>query len=183
MTWPIGQEAVVQFSAHDSHKKDTDVYRPSFVQLPSRCTQMVAVVITSPSGLQVAFCGRKPPGTYNLEYVVKGFPGAHGSLHLYNMLGGKVYEVDYIFAQDIKKSKDVNEDYLEVKVPGEDLSQGTTFLVPREIKKSLHKHLIAFLGIICHGAYIVGCATFSERTRNQPWTSSDPNLPLCSSEP
>lgn len=92
---------------------------------------MVAVVITSPSGLQEAFCGRKPPGTYNLEYVVKGFPGAHGSLHLYNMLGGKVYEVDYIFAQDIKKSKDVNEDYLEVKVPGEDLSQGTTFLVPQ----------------------------------------------------
>jgi hypothetical protein len=26
ITWPIGQEAVVQFSPHDSHKKDTDVY-------------------------------------------------------------------------------------------------------------------------------------------------------------
>ena len=33
-----------------------------------------------------------------LKYVAKGFPGAHGSRHLYNMMGGKVYEVDFMSA-------------------------------------------------------------------------------------
>lgn len=63
ITCPIGQDAVVQFSAHGSHKKDTDLTYPStFMQRPKRCTQMVAV-IAAPSGLQLAFCGRKPAGT------------------------------------------------------------------------------------------------------------------------
>ena len=33
-----------------------------------------------------------------LKYVVKGFPGAHGSRHLYNMMGGKFYEVGFMSA-------------------------------------------------------------------------------------
>jgi hypothetical protein len=131
ITWPIGQEAVVQFSSHDSHKKSTDVYPPSFAQRTDRCTQMVAGVIAAPSGMQVAFCGRKPPGTYVLEYAMKGFPGAHGSRHLYNMLGGKVYEVDYIFARSLDKSTGVNDDYLELRVPSKDSSEDITFLVPQ----------------------------------------------------
>lgn len=36
-----------------------------------------------------------------LEYVPKGFPGAHGSRHLYNMMGGKVYEIDFLFMREI----------------------------------------------------------------------------------
>jgi hypothetical protein len=141
VTWPIGQEAVVQFSPHDSHKKDTDVYPPSFTQRTNRCTQMVAGVIAAPSGLQFAFCGRKPPGTYVLEYAVKGFPGAHGSRHLYNMLGGKVYEVDYIFARDLEASNEGTEDYLKLIVPGKDSSDNTILLAPRREQEAIAQAL------------------------------------------
>lgn len=51
------------------------------------------------TNFQVAFCGRKAPGFYWLEYIPKGFPGAHGSRHLYSMMGGKVYEVDFMAAR------------------------------------------------------------------------------------
>ncbi|KAI4672690.1 uncharacterized protein J4E78_001192 [Alternaria triticimaculans] len=142
ITWPIGQDAVVQFSPHDSHKKSTDVYPPSFTQRTNRCTQMLAGVIVAPSGLQLSFCGRKPAGTYVLEYAVKGFPGAHGSRHLYNMLGGKVYEVDYIFARDQDSTKQVNEDYLTLKVPSKDSSHDdTVFLIPRKEQEAIAQAL------------------------------------------
>ncbi|KAI4636350.1 hypothetical protein J4E83_001304 [Alternaria metachromatica] len=142
ITWPIGQDAVVQFSPHDSHKKNTDVYPPSFTQRTNRCTQMLAGVIVAPSGLQLAFCGRKPAGTYVLEYAVKGFPGAHGSRHLYNMLGGKVYEVDYIFARDQDSTKQVNEGYLTLKVPSKDSSHDdTVFLIPRKEQEAIAQAL------------------------------------------
>ncbi len=49
--------------------------------------------------LAVAFCGRKPAGHYVLQHQPRGFPGAHGSRHLYNMLGGRVYDVDFLFAR------------------------------------------------------------------------------------
>lgn len=141
ITWPIGQAAVVQFSPHDSHKKNTDVYPPSFTQRTDRCAQMVAGVIADPSGMQVAFCGRKPPGTYVLEYVVKGFPGAHGSRHLYNMLGGKVYEVDYIFARDSGPFNYVNGDYLQLKVPSKDSLDETTLLAPKREQEAIAQAL------------------------------------------
>lgn len=141
ITWPIGQEAVVQFSPHDSHKKDTDVYPPCFTQRTYRCTQMVAGVVAAPSGLNLAFCGRKPPGTYILEYAVKGFPGAHGSRHLYNMLGGKVYEVDYMFARTLEIPHQAKEDYLELKVPSKDSPDDTVLLAPKAEQKAIAQAL------------------------------------------
>lgn len=105
ITWPIGREAVVSFAPHDSHATATDVYPSSFSQRVDFCIHMLAgIVHANASGLdtkqfQVAFCGRKAPGSYWLEYIPKGFPGAHGSRHLYNMMGGKVYDVDFMAAR------------------------------------------------------------------------------------
>ncbi|KAJ9151735.1 hypothetical protein NKR23_g2962 [Pleurostoma richardsiae] len=104
ITWPIGQEAVVRFAPHDSHSATTDVYPRSFVQRVDRCVQVLAGIVSAREtggSLHVAFCGRKPAGRYVLEYIVKGFPGAHGSRHLYNMMGGKVYEVDFMYARPL----------------------------------------------------------------------------------
>lgn len=102
ITWPIGQEAIARFAPHDSHSAATDVYPPSFPRRVDRCVQMLAGVVSAPdAALQVAFCGRKPPGAYMLKHIPKGFPGAHGSRHLYNMMGGKVYEVDFMFAAPV----------------------------------------------------------------------------------
>ncbi|KAK4962400.1 hypothetical protein LTR10_000026 [Elasticomyces elasticus] len=106
ITWPIGQEAIVKFAPHDSHNATSDVYPPSYPQRVDSCIKMLAGIVEArSSSLRIAFCGRKAPGRYLLKVVPKGFPGAHGSRHLYNMLGGKVYEVDFMSA--VKDRSDV----------------------------------------------------------------------------
>ena len=92
---------MVRFARHDS-LGSTEVLPRSFVQRADRCGQMVCGVVYAPaSGLNVAFPGRKAPGAWVLEHSPKGFQGAHGGRHLYNMLGGKAYEVDYLFARPV----------------------------------------------------------------------------------
>lgn len=99
VNWPVGQEAMVKLMPHDSHSTKTDVYPLNFVQRVDGCVHMqVGIVRSQSEDIKIAFCGRKPAGDYVLKYVAKGFPGAHGSRHLYNMMGGKVYEVDFMSA-------------------------------------------------------------------------------------
>lgn len=98
--WPLGESAVAHFAAHDSHSSATDVYPPSFERRVDRCIEMMAGIITGPD-FKCAFTGRKAPGKYVLQYIPKGFPGAHGGRHLYNMMGGKVYEVDFLMAREL----------------------------------------------------------------------------------
>ncbi|KAI0476177.1 hypothetical protein GGR56DRAFT_674668 [Xylariaceae sp. FL0804] len=141
ITWPIGQEAIVKFRAHDSIGA-TEVLPRAFVHRVDRTAQMATgVIVSAPSpspsvasnkpspvsseaeeerqdnkeekdeeGLRVAFCGRKPAGTYRLEHSARGFQGAHGSRHLYNMLGGRAYEIDYLFARALTSPLDLSSD-------------------------------------------------------------------------
>lgn len=99
ITWPIGQEAIVKFAAHDSIGA-TEVLPRSFAQRVDKCGQIVSGVVSSPaSGFAVGFCGRKNAGVYVLEHAVRGFQGAHSGRHLYNMMGGKAYTVDFLYAR------------------------------------------------------------------------------------
>ena len=99
--WPLGAPAVVHFHPHESHSTSTDVYPSLFRVRVDKCVQIMAGIITSGDGIsfQCAFPGRKSPGIWTLEYLRKGFPGAHGSRHLYNLMGGKVYDVDFLMAR------------------------------------------------------------------------------------
>ncbi|KAI0144177.1 hypothetical protein F4776DRAFT_462876 [Hypoxylon sp. NC0597] len=104
ITWPIGQEAIVKFAAHDSIGT-SEVLPRAFAQRVDRCGQLVSGVVraaASPSSnFAVAFPGRKPAGTYRLEHAVKGFQGAHSGRHLYNMMGGRAFEVDFLSARAV----------------------------------------------------------------------------------
>ncbi|XDG04556.1 hypothetical protein ABKA04_004171 [Annulohypoxylon sp. FPYF3050] len=103
ITWPIGQEAIVKFAAHDSIGS-SEVLPRSFPQRVDRCGQIVSGVVCSPSPttpFAVGFCGRKPRGDYRLEHSPKGFQGAHSGRHLFNMMGGKAFEVDYLDARKV----------------------------------------------------------------------------------
>jgi hypothetical protein len=86
----------VFFSANDSHFSSKDVYPAIFEQRPDKCLQMLTGVIDSgvPNGFKCAFLGCKSAGTRRLEYAPQGFGGAHSGSYLYNMIGGKVNEVD-----------------------------------------------------------------------------------------
>ena len=111
--WPIGRPARVHFCAHDSHAISQDLYPTTFEQRVDKCLQMLAGVIAfhTSNALEVAFPGRKEPGSWVLEYTVKGFTVAHGGRHFYNMIGGNVHEVDYLLMKptelEMQSPKDI----------------------------------------------------------------------------
>ncbi|KAF1963117.1 hypothetical protein CC80DRAFT_521959 [Byssothecium circinans] len=134
ITWPIGQDAFVSFAAHDSHKAATDVYPLSFVQRVDRCVQILAGVVSGPSAR-----------TLVLEYAAKGFPGAHGSRHLYNMMGGKVYEVDFLFARnydkDAKYAPPKDSNFPVVVLPSTEKGRDVFMTIPRR-EENIIKHAL-----------------------------------------
>lgn len=58
------------------------------------------------NSLNVAFPGRMAPGRWCLELQPKGFGLSHGSRHIYNMNGGKVFEIDFLFARRLEDDKE-----------------------------------------------------------------------------
>ena len=141
--WPLGGPAVVHFAAHDSHAMSSDVYPASFERRIDKCIQMTAGVIVAPepSTLKCAFPGRKSPGEWILEYQPKGFPGAHGSRHLYNMMGGKVFEVDFLFARKISEHEEIPKDALKLTLPSKEKDQTATFYIYQN-EQQLLAHLM-----------------------------------------
>lgn len=101
--WSIGKPAVVRLFVHDLFaKRSFDKYPRFFPQRVDKCIDMLAGVMDDCSmGLQVAFPGRKAPGKWILQLQKRGYPGAHGSRHFYNMVGGKVYEFDFLFLRRV----------------------------------------------------------------------------------
>lgn len=107
VNWPIGQEAMVKLMPHDSHEILTDLYPLEFVQRVKGCVLMLCGIVScEKSRVNIAFCGRKHHGDYILTFKEKGFPGAHGSRHLYNMMGGNVPAVDFMSAVEPTSTSD-----------------------------------------------------------------------------
>ena len=128
--WPLGAPAVVHFHPHDSHTTSTDVYPSMFRVRVNKCIQMMAGVITSAdqTSFQCAFPGRKSPGRWILEYQLKGFPGAHGSRHLYNLMGGTVYEVDFLLAR--KMDEEAPSGATELRLPSIERNIQLSMIIP-----------------------------------------------------
>ncbi|KAK7521204.1 uncharacterized protein IWZ02DRAFT_280877 [Phyllosticta citriasiana] len=127
--WPLGSPATVNFAAHDSHSAATDVYPLSFERRVDKCIQMTAGIIATTFDFKVAFPGRKAPGRYVLEHIPKGFPGAHGSRHLYNMMGGKVYEIDFLFARKLDPKDPDPPEAIKLNLPSTEGGHGVQMFV------------------------------------------------------
>ncbi|KAI1136144.1 hypothetical protein F5Y05DRAFT_111674 [Hypoxylon sp. FL0543] len=150
ITWPIGQEAIVKFAAHDSIGT-SEVLPRSFPQRVDRCGQIISGVVissspTSTSSFAVAFPGRKPAGTYRLEHAEKGFQGAHSGRHLYNMLGGRAFEVDFLSARPLAGDDDGSASPdaapLVLELPSTDAGKrGVRMLVPPREQRILAQAL------------------------------------------
>jgi len=132
--WPLGGPAVAHFHPHDSLSTATDVYPARFQVRVDKCVQMMAGIVTSADGksFQCAFPGCKPPGTWTLEYQRKGFPGAHGSRHLYNMMGGKVYKVDFLHARRLNDNDAPGSAAIEINIPSTEKHIDLTTLIRRQ---------------------------------------------------
>lgn len=140
--WPIGDIARVYFCAHDSHSLSSDVYPAMFQQRVDKCLQMLAGVVNSHTSnpFKCAFPGRKSSGKWVLEYAVRGFGGAHGGRHFYNMIGGNVNEVDFLLmkAFDAEGTEDMVILNLPSKEGGRD---DVTLYVPRRESTILNEAL------------------------------------------
>ncbi|PYH63870.1 uncharacterized protein BO88DRAFT_447363 [Aspergillus vadensis CBS 113365] len=165
--WPIGDAAHVHFAAHDSHTLNKDVYPPTFEVRVDRCLRMLAGVIESPASsapFKCAFPGRKASGRWILEHIVRGFGGAHGSRHLYNMIGGNVNEVDLLLMKPVTED---NNDYdiPELESSSTTLSLPSTESNPRHQSTTITTHSVT-LHIPPHEATILNtCLDYL------PWSS------------
>ena len=141
INWPLGKAAVANFAPHDSHQASTDVYPPMFRVRVDRCVNMVAGIVTSPDmqTFQCAFPGRKSPGVWVLNYQVKGFPGAHGSRHLYNQQGGIVYNVDLLLMRPT--GPETSNDDLTLELPSTDKDKNVFLRIPQPEQKILERAL------------------------------------------
>ncbi|KAJ1325625.1 hypothetical protein MN608_08819 [Microdochium nivale] len=130
ITWPIGEEAVVKFAQHDSLGA-SEVLPHYFAQRIDRCGEIVCGVVSSKSsGLNVAICGRKSPGIYCLQFLEKGFQGAHGSRHLYNMLGGKAFQVDFLAARRLLSDDEIPEGCVVLALPSTEAKVAVQMAIP-----------------------------------------------------
>ncbi|CAI6342527.1 unnamed protein product [Periconia digitata] len=136
INWPAGGQAVVILKAHDSHAPNSDVYPPTFAARVDRCIRMmagVAVDASHPTDLNVGFPGRQPVGDYHLEFQDKGFGLSHGSRHLYNMCGGKVFEMDFLLARKLVNTENLGGESW-IFTPSLEGKQDTRFSISRDVK-------------------------------------------------
>lgn len=140
ISWPIGKPCVVRFAPHDSHSAATDVYPPSFPARVDKCVEMMAGII-SDGAWKVAFPGRaKHAGPWLLQERPKGFGGAHGTRHLYNMQGGNVFEVDLLALVPCTSNEHENAVKLEIPALGEATNHAVLY-VPKHEAQVLAKAL------------------------------------------
>ena len=134
--WPISGTAVARLRPHDSHTLNGDVYPPTYGARVDQCMRMVAGVVVTPFS-KIAFPGRKPPGNWRLFYEKRGFPGAHGSRHLYNMNGGKVYEVDLLVMKLTDPKQEPSPGTLKLTIPSLDDKVNSTLSISSTVQEAL----------------------------------------------
>ena len=140
ISWPIGKPCIVRLAPHDSHNATTDVYPPSFPARIDKCVEMMAGII-SDGTWKVAFPGRaKHAGPWLLQERPKGFGGAHGTRHLYNMQGGTVFEVDLLALVPWISNEHENMVKLEIPALGQTTNHAVLY-VPKHEAQILAKAL------------------------------------------
>ena len=144
--WPLGGPAIIHFGAHGSHSAGTDVYPPSFERRVAPCMELMAGIVSSESNptFKIAFSGRKRPGRYILKFASKGFPGAHSGRHLYNMLGGRVYEVDWLRADLLQAHDPDPENALKPILDSTETDKKVEMFVGKEEQKVLAQAMDCF---------------------------------------
>ena len=140
--WPLGGKAIAKFSPHDSHHANTDVYQPFVPRRVDKCIEMLAGIIVGRNDagpFKTAFSGRaKEDGTWVLREHKRAFGAAHGSTHLYNMMGGKVFEVDILFHHRVEDLGEMSQERcMKLEIPSRGPCQTAKLLIPEHEKRVL----------------------------------------------
>ena len=120
--WPLGGFAEIEFFPLDSHDEDQEKHPLSFPRRVDKCILMlIGILECGPLG-KLAFPEPKDEGASVLELLKRGFI-AHGKpTHLFNMMGGNPYKVDYLYRRALPEDSDaVPADALKLMIPTPEL--------------------------------------------------------------
>ncbi|KAL9009058.1 MAG: hypothetical protein Q9173_005882 [Seirophora scorigena] len=103
--WPLGQRPTLTFKAHERYQGGTDVFPNFFQRRPLQCLHMVVGTIVrgvdaSNKPLKVAFAGPQSSAP-----------------DLYNLLGGRAHEVDFLARERLSEDAIVSSYARELQVP------------------------------------------------------------------
>lgn len=130
--WPLGGLAEIEFFALDSHGEGQEKHPPSFPRRADKCILMLVGILECGALGKLGSLGKlgfpepKDQGASVLELLEKGFI-AHGKTsHLFNMMGGNPYEVDYLYRRVLQEDGEVthaNDLKLMIPTPELDLNR------------------------------------------------------------
>lgn len=132
--WPIGQRPTLSFKAHERYQRGTDVFPVYFQRRPSKCIDMVVGIVdlgndASNKPMKVAFAGRKPSGRWLLKLLPKRFGAQRAAPDLYNLLGGRAHEVDFLYPERLSETAAIPNHAREVQVPSLDADRTSTVYI------------------------------------------------------
>lgn len=144
ISWIAGKCCTVRLEAHDNHASMTDICPPSFPARVDKCVNMMTGIITD-GDWRIAFPERpKSLGPWMLQERPKAFAGTSGSRHLYNLLGGNVFEIDLLAVVPYKEEGAVNvqDIMIELEIPclAGEVEQALVY-VPKQEAQLLSKAL------------------------------------------
>ena len=153
--WPLGGFAEIEFFPLDSHDEDQEKHPLSFPRRVDKCILMLLGILECKPLGKIAFPEPKEEGSSVLELLKRGFI-AHGKpTHLFNMMGGNPYEVDYLYRRSLTPDSaatlaaDPNVISLTIPTPELDLNRKPLASWPQSRKHSTiyiypaEEHLLA----------------------------------------
>ena len=119
--WPLGGSAEVEFFPLDSHDPVQEMHPRTFERRVDKCILMLMGVIQGPAVGKIGFPEPKDSGYSVLELQKNGFI-AHGkTTHLYNMMGGNYYDVDYLLRRTLYSADKPPENAVKISIPTPEL--------------------------------------------------------------
>ena len=132
LQWPLGASAEVEFFPLDSHDSAQEMHPRTFKRRVDKCILMLMGVIKGVSVGKLGFAEPKDSGCSVLEFQKNGFI-AHGkTTHLYNMMGGNYYDVDYLLRRPYQPDNKPPENALKLSIPNPELDLNRKPLPPRD---------------------------------------------------
>jgi hypothetical protein len=123
ITWPIGQPAVVEFLGLDSHTDLREDFYPKLIpRRVDKCILMFMGVICGRSVGKIGFPEPQEQGRSVLEFHPQGFTSHSACTHLYSMMGGTQYEVDFLLRRSLPE-RDAAPEGLPLTIPTPELDE------------------------------------------------------------
>ena len=132
LQWPLGSSAEVEFFPLDSHDPAQEMHPRTFKRRVDKCVLMLMGVIHGPAVGKLGFSEPKDSGCSVLEHHKNGFI-AHGkTTHLYNMMGGNYYDVDYLLRRPYLAGNEPPENALKLSIPNPEFDLNRKLLQRRD---------------------------------------------------